>query len=91
MIVVFAINIEILLSLTKIFYSVQWLIVDECDKLFETGKEKTSFRDQLAVIYNACDSSDLKRAMFSATFSHEVEEWCKLNLDSLVCVAIGNK
>ncbi|XP_055942549.1 probable ATP-dependent RNA helicase DDX52 [Argiope bruennichi] len=70
---------------------VQWLIVDECDKLFETGKEEKSFRDQLAFIYNACDSSFLKRAMFSATYRHEVEEWCKLNLDSLVCVSIGTK
>ncbi|GIZ02325.1 probable ATP-dependent RNA helicase DDX52 [Caerostris extrusa] len=29
--------------------------------------------------------------MFSATFKQEVEEWCKLNLDSLVCVSIGTK
>ncbi|GFY39112.1 probable ATP-dependent RNA helicase DDX52 [Trichonephila inaurata madagascariensis] len=71
--------------------NVQWLIVDECDKLFETGKEGTSFRDQLAFIYNACDSSNLKRALFSATFSQEVETWCKLYLDSLVCVSIGAK
>ncbi|XP_042910700.1 probable ATP-dependent RNA helicase DDX52 [Parasteatoda tepidariorum] len=68
---------------------VQWLVVDECDKLFETGEK--GFRDQLATIYNACDSAELKRAMYSATFSHEVEEWCKLNLDSLVCVAVGSK
>ncbi|GFR18596.1 probable ATP-dependent RNA helicase DDX52 [Trichonephila clavata] len=70
---------------------VQWLIVDECDKLFEPGKDDTSFRDQLAFIYNACDSPNLKRALFSATFSHEVETWCKLYLDSLVCVSIGAK
>ncbi|XP_054721162.1 probable ATP-dependent RNA helicase DDX52 [Uloborus diversus] len=68
---------------------VQWLIVDECDKLFEVGKQ--GFRDQLAVIYNACDSAALKRAMFSATFSYEVEEWCKLTLDSLVSVSIGTR
>ncbi|GFS70666.1 probable ATP-dependent RNA helicase DDX52 [Nephila pilipes] len=69
---------------------VQWLVIDECDKLFETG-ERTSFRDQLAFIYNACDSSHLKRAMFSATYRNEVENWCKLNLDSLVCVSIGSR
>ena len=32
--------------------NVEWLIVDESDKLFETtGKGDTSFRDQLATIY----------------------------------------
>jgi ATP-dependent RNA helicase DDX52/ROK1 len=32
--------------------NVEWLIVDESDKLFETtGKGETSFRDQLATIY----------------------------------------
>ncbi|KFM71603.1 putative ATP-dependent RNA helicase DDX52, partial [Stegodyphus mimosarum] len=70
-------------------HRVQWLIVDECDKLFEVGKQ--GFRDQLAVIYKACDSADVKRAMFSATFSHDVEEWCKMTFDSLVSVSIGTK
>ena len=32
--------------------NVEWLIVDESDKLFEiTGRGETSFRDQLATIY----------------------------------------
>ena len=71
------------------FCSVQWLVVDECDKLFEVGKQ--GFRDQLAVIYKACESAVLRRALFSATFSHDVEEWCNLNLDSVVSVSIGVK
>ena len=62
-------------------------MVDECDKLFEEGK--TGFRDQLAAIYNACDSNNIRRAMFSATFAHDVEEWCKLNFDNVVQVYIG--
>ena len=44
---------------------------------------------QLATIYKACDSKDVRRAMFSATFSFEVEEWCRLNLDNVVQVYIG--
>ncbi|KAE8623730.1 hypothetical protein XENTR_v10005710 [Xenopus tropicalis] len=67
--------------------SVEWLIVDESDKLFEDGK--TGFRDQLASIFVACTSHLLKRAMFSATFAFDVEQWCKLHLDNVVSVSIG--
>ncbi|XP_046723446.1 probable ATP-dependent RNA helicase DDX52 [Silurus meridionalis] len=67
--------------------SVEWLVVDESDKLFEDGK--TGFREQLATIFLACSSPKVRRALFSATFTTEVEQWCKLNLDNLVCVNIG--
>ncbi|XP_048259712.1 probable ATP-dependent RNA helicase DDX52 [Haliotis rufescens] len=67
--------------------SVEWLVVDESDKLFEEGKR--GFRDQLGVIYKACDSTHVRRAMFSATFACDVEEWCKLNLDNVVQVYVG--
>ncbi|XP_059174682.1 probable ATP-dependent RNA helicase DDX52 [Physella acuta] len=69
--------------------NVEWLIVDESDKLFETGKN--GFRDQLGAIYKACSSSKLHRAMFSATFAQDVEEWCKLSLDNVIQVHIGAK
>ncbi|XP_069116361.1 probable ATP-dependent RNA helicase DDX52 isoform X1 [Argopecten irradians] len=69
--------------------SVEWLVVDESDKLFEEGK--TGFRDQLAEIYKACDGRNLRRAMFSATFAFDVEEWCKLNLDNVIQAYIGAK
>ncbi|RUS90256.1 hypothetical protein EGW08_001945, partial [Elysia chlorotica] len=68
---------------------VEWLIVDESDKLFEAGKR--GFRDQLGAIYKACSSPKLHRAMFSATFAQDVEEWCKLNLDNVVQVYVGAK
>lgn len=68
-------------------HTVEWLVVDESDKLFEDGK--TGFRDQLAVIYKACDSSNLCRAMFSATFAFDVEEWCRLNLDNVIQIYVG--
>ncbi|XP_006833689.1 PREDICTED: probable ATP-dependent RNA helicase DDX52 [Chrysochloris asiatica] len=67
--------------------SVEWLIVDESDKLFEDGK--TGFRDQLASIFLACTSHKIRRAMFSATFAYDVEQWCKLNLDNVITVSIG--
>jgi len=73
--------------------NVEWLIVDESDKLFETtGKGETSFRDQLAAIYRACSEEgegQLRRAFFSATLATEVEEWCSLNLDNVASVTIG--
>uniref|UniRef100_A0A671P7Y8 ATP-dependent RNA helicase n=1 Tax=Sinocyclocheilus anshuiensis TaxID=1608454 RepID=A0A671P7Y8_9TELE len=67
--------------------SVEWLVVDESDKLFEDGK--TGFREQLATIFLACTSPKIRRVLFSATFATDVEQWCKLNLDNLVCVNIG--
>ncbi|XP_067394188.1 probable ATP-dependent RNA helicase DDX52 isoform X1 [Emydura macquarii macquarii] len=66
---------------------VEWLVVDESDKLFEDGK--SGFRDQLASIFLACTSHIVKRALFSATFAYDVEQWCKLNLDNVILVSIG--
>ncbi|CAG2107613.1 unnamed protein product [Medioppia subpectinata] len=72
-----AINIE----------NVEWLVIDECDKLFEEG-----FRDQLSVIFQSCGkSTKVSHAMFSATHDIELEKWAKLNLDNLVAVGIGGK
>uniref|UniRef100_A0A4W3IK76 Probable ATP-dependent RNA helicase DDX52 n=1 Tax=Callorhinchus milii TaxID=7868 RepID=A0A4W3IK76_CALMI len=69
--------------------SVEWLVVDESDKLFEDGK--MGFRDQLATIFLACTSHTVRRAMFSATFANDVEQWCKLNLDNVISVTIGTR
>jgi len=41
------------------------------------------------LIYKSCDGANLRRAMFSATFAYDVEEWCKLNLDNVVQVYVG--
>ena len=64
------------------------------DKLFETiGKGDSSFREQLATIYRACSEGDVqvRRAFFSATLPPDVEEWCRLNLDNVGSVTIGEK
>lgn len=66
---------------------VQWLVVDESDKLFEEGKH--GFREQLARLYQACDSATVKRAMFSATHTPPVANWCRKNLPDFVCVNVG--
>ncbi|KAL3971070.1 MFS transporter (facilitated glucose transporter) [Sarotherodon galilaeus] len=69
--------------------SVEWLVVDESDKLFEDGK--TGFREQLATIFLACSGPKVRRAFFSATCTADVEQWCRLNLDNLVSVNIGHR
>ncbi|XP_074527591.1 putative ATP-dependent RNA helicase DDX52 [Halichoeres trimaculatus] len=69
--------------------SVEWLVVDESDKLFEDGK--TGFREQLASIFLACSGLKVRRAFFSATCTTDVEQWCRLNLDNLVSVNIGHR
>lgn len=69
------------------YFSVEWLVIDESDKLFETGLR--GFRDQLAVIYNACESTKVKRAMFSATQTPLLTKWCRKNLKDLVLVNVG--
>lgn len=67
--------------------NIEWLVIDECDKLFESG-----FRDQLSVIFNSCnESSKLRHAMFSATYDVELEKWAKMNLDNVLTVIIGGK
>uniref|UniRef100_A0A8C5DAK9 ATP-dependent RNA helicase n=1 Tax=Gouania willdenowi TaxID=441366 RepID=A0A8C5DAK9_GOUWI len=69
--------------------SVEWLVVDESDKLFEDGK--TGFREQLATVFLACSGAKVRRAFFSATCTPDVEQWCRLNLDNLVSVNIGHR
>lgn len=71
------------------FNKVEYLIIDESDRLFEAGK--SGFRDQLVKIYEACDSGKLRRAMFSATCSKDLDRWCKVQLDSLISVSVGAK
>ena len=70
-------------------FRVEWLIIDESDKLFETGIR--GFRDQLAVIYQACDAENIKRAMFSATNTVELTRWCRKNLNNIVTIVVGHR
>lgn len=69
--------------------NVEWLIVDEADKLFEDGMR--GFRDQLEEISTACTNPNLHCALFSATTTPVVTKWCRKNLKGLVTVTIGQR
>ncbi|XP_043248866.1 probable ATP-dependent RNA helicase DDX52 isoform X2 [Colletes gigas] len=69
--------------------NVEWLVVDEADKLFEDGTR--CFRDQLGEITKACTNKDLRVAMFSATNTPVVTKWCRHNLKGLITVTIGHR
>lgn len=69
--------------------NVEWLVVDEADKLFETGNR--SFRSQLKKITQACTNEKLRRAMFSATNTPDVTKWCKRHLKGVIYVTIGQR
>lgn len=73
----------------KLFSSIEWLIIDEADKLFEDGSR--SFRDQLNQILQACDNPKRKIAMFSATHTPVVAKWCVRNMPGLIRVTIGHR
>lgn len=68
------------LSLDK----VQWLVLDEADRLFENG-----FEHQIDEILAACSSSERHIALFSATMPQRVEELARTVLNDpvrLVCL-----
>lgn len=66
----------------------KWLIIDEADKLFE--ETTNSFRDQLNLIYDRCKSSSkIRVALFSATYTYTVAQWCKEALKNVIKVTVG--
>jgi len=71
------------------FSSVEWLIVDEADKLFEEGIR--GFREQLDEITRACTNTNLHRGMFSATNTPAVSKWCRRNMKGLITVTVGHR
>ncbi|XP_018567286.1 probable ATP-dependent RNA helicase DDX52 [Anoplophora glabripennis] len=73
------------ISLTNI----QWLVIDEADKLFESGNR--GFWDQLSEILTACNGENRKIAMFSATYTPAVAKWCVHNMKGLVRVTVGQR
>ena len=70
-------------------HNVEWLVLDEADKLFEDGPSLQSFREQLAQVYKACDNPKIRHALFSATLTSHVEEFSHTYLDNPVRVIIG--
>lgn len=67
----------------------EWLVIDEADKLFETGSR--GFREQLNKILESCSNKNRKIAMFSATHTPAVAKWCVHNMRGLIRVTIGQR
>ncbi|XP_052741621.1 probable ATP-dependent RNA helicase DDX52 isoform X2 [Bicyclus anynana] len=66
---------------------VQWLIIDEADKLFEGSLEEVNtFRQQLDVVLAACRA---KLAMFSATHTPALAKWARHHMRGLINVTVG--
>jgi ATP-dependent RNA helicase DDX52/ROK1 len=68
---------------------VEWMIIDEADKLFDNTSAKDSFREQLGKIFKACDNPKVKHALFSATYSADIKNWCKSYFSNMIRVTIG--
>ncbi|XP_027195847.2 DExD-box helicase 52 [Dermatophagoides pteronyssinus] len=86
-------RLEYLLSLKTIDTTInidnlEWLIIDEYDRLFQS-----TFMKQLSTIFNICfeRSSLVKLALFSATFNQYLYDWCKLNLNNIITIIIGQR
>lgn len=71
--------------------SLDWLVLDEADRLFEKTEDDRSFRLQFDEIYEASKGPKLKLAFFSATFSVELENFCKVQLDDPAMLCIGDR
>ncbi|KAH7420670.1 hypothetical protein KP509_13G016400 [Ceratopteris richardii] len=66
--------------------SVEYLILDESDKLFELG-----FVEQIDAIVNACSNPKIVRSLFSATLPDAVEELARSIMHDAVRIIIGEK
>ncbi|KAG5896036.1 hypothetical protein JTB14_011031 [Gonioctena quinquepunctata] len=69
--------------------NIEWLIIDEADKLFESGNR--GFREQLNEILKTCTCENRKIAMFSATYTPIVAKWCVHNMKGLVRLTVGQR
>uniref|UniRef100_A0A914Y6G4 Probable ATP-dependent RNA helicase DDX52 n=1 Tax=Panagrolaimus superbus TaxID=310955 RepID=A0A914Y6G4_9BILA len=76
-------------TLIKKLKNLNWIVVDESDKLFDGHEGSTNFREKLGRIFKWCDGAITRKAFFSATFSHEVEHWCKEHLVNVAMICIG--
>ncbi|OWR53162.1 putative ATP-dependent RNA helicase DDX52 like protein [Danaus plexippus plexippus] len=68
---------------------VQWLVIDEADKLFEGSQEEVdTFRQQLDIILSSCKS---RLAMFSATHTPSIAKWARHNMRGLINITVGHR
>lgn len=65
----------------------EWLILDECDRLFDLG-----FKDDLETIYkHSIESDKCRRALFSATLDKKLVEWAKVQMNDVAVVQVGGQ
>lgn len=65
---------------------VDYLVLDESDKLFELG-----FVKQIDSVVKACSNPSIIRSLFSATLPDSVEELARSIMHGAVRVIIGRK
>jgi superfamily II DNA/RNA helicase len=71
---------------TVVHFSVENLVLDEADKLFELG-----LLEQTDEILAACSSQTLQKALFSATIPAGVEQLARSIMKNSLRVIIGQK
>lgn len=71
------------------YFSVEWLVIDEADKLYETGIR--SFKDQLDKILIACSNKIRKIALFSATHTPDIGKWARHDMRGLINITVGQR
>lgn len=80
-------RLDSLLSQSKInLSSVEHLVLDESDKLFELG-----FVEQIDAVVNACTNPLILRSLFSATLPDSVEELACSIMHDPVRIVVGEK
>lgn len=65
---------------------VEFLVLDEADKLFELG-----LMEQVDSVFNACSNPSVLHSLFSATLPDEVEKIARTIMHDAVRVIIGRK
>lgn len=65
---------------------VEYLVLDESDKLFELG-----FVKQIDSVVKACSNPSIIRSLFSATLPDSVEELARTIMHDAVRVIVGRK
>lgn len=65
---------------------VEYLVLDESDKLFELG-----LVEQVDLVVKACSNPSILRSLFSATLPDSVEELARTLMHDAVRVIIGRK
>lgn len=68
------------------YYRVEYLVLDESDKLFELGLVK-----EIDFVVKACSNPSIVRSLFSATLPDYVEELARTIMHDAVRVIVGRK